>query len=60
MPVLALLLAVVAGFLAMGQVSDMQTVSRGYAAFSGGIHSLLGTATLMMLFLTVVPRISDA
>jgi len=49
---LGLMLAIVAGFLAMGQVSDLQTTSR--ALTTGAVTNVMATATFMMLLVVVV------
>jgi len=50
---LSLLLAIPAGFLAMGQVSDLQTVSRGFDIGTGAA-GVMATSTFLMLFLVVI------
>lgn len=49
---LGLLLAIVCGFLAMGEVSDLQTLSRSLT--TGGVTTVMGTVTFMMLLVVVV------
>ena len=53
---LGLLLAIPAGFLAMAQVSDLQTISTTLA-MGELIDNVMRTATFMMLLLVVIAGI---